>query len=109
MDYIYFQLDFKLTSKSANWKCKVSNFYAILNGEGFICLIALGTIAVFKLCLGEDMNQLETYCVEEASEFANWDSDVRGGSVLSAVKYATTYPGVTSPVLVAQPFDSQEH
>ncbi|KAJ5793666.1 hypothetical protein N7457_000265 [Penicillium paradoxum] len=55
-------------------------------GDPYLTLISISSMATTRLSLGQDMAQLETFCVETPEEIPMWQQDTRGGASLIAVQ-----------------------
>ncbi|OQE40931.1 hypothetical protein PENCOP_c005G00711 [Penicillium coprophilum] len=55
-------------------------------GDPYLTLISISSMAMTRLYLGQDMAQLETFCVETPEEIPKWQQDTRGGASLIAVQ-----------------------
>lgn len=56
-------------------------------GDPYISLISISSMAMTRLYLGQDMAQLEAFCVEAPEEIPLWANDTRGGASILAVRY----------------------
>ncbi|KAJ5158598.1 CheY-like superfamily [Penicillium coprophilum] len=55
-------------------------------GDPYLTLISISSMAMTRLYLGQDMAQLETFCVDTPEEIPKWQQDTRGGASLIAVQ-----------------------
>ncbi|KAJ5239714.1 CheY-like superfamily [Penicillium chermesinum] len=55
-------------------------------GDPYVTLISISSMAMTRLHLGQDMSQLEAFCVETPEEIPNWAHDTRGGASIIAVR-----------------------
>lgn len=55
-------------------------------GDPYLTLISISSMATTRLSLGQDMAQLEAFCVETPEEIPMWQQDTRGGASLIAVQ-----------------------
>lgn len=55
-------------------------------GDPYITLISISSMAMTRLHLGQDMAQLETFCIDTPEEIPNWTLDTRGGASIIAVR-----------------------
>ena len=60
--------------------------HSMLSGDKHTMLFAFGSIALNKLCVGDEMTDVESYCSIAAEDFGDWSMDVRGGVLLTAVR-----------------------
>jgi signal transduction histidine kinase len=60
--------------------------YTIVAGDRILTTLNLGIMAVCKFYASEHLDEVESYCRYSAEEVVNWESDVRGGVVLAAVR-----------------------
>lgn len=56
--------------------------YAYQSGDRVITLATLGTIAQCRFTLGQDVRELERFCVEAPRDFAQWEVELQGVGVL---------------------------
>lgn len=55
-------------------------------GDPYLTLISISSMAMTRLHLGQDMAQLEAFCVETPEEIPHWQRDTRGGASLITVQ-----------------------
>ncbi|KAJ5141279.1 hypothetical protein N7526_002274 [Penicillium atrosanguineum] len=55
-------------------------------GDPYITLISISSMAMTRLYLGQDMAQLELFCMETPEDIPNWAQDTRGGASIIAVR-----------------------
>ncbi|KAJ5793123.1 uncharacterized protein N7503_009101 [Penicillium pulvis] len=55
-------------------------------GDPYITLISISSMAMTRLYLGQDMAQLEAFCLEAPEDIPNWAQDTRGGASIIAVR-----------------------
>jgi signal transduction histidine kinase/CheY-like chemotaxis protein len=55
-------------------------------GDPYLTLISISSMAMTRLYLGQDMTQLEAFCMETPEEIPKWQQDTRGGASLIAVQ-----------------------
>jgi signal transduction histidine kinase/DNA-binding NarL/FixJ family response regulator len=55
-------------------------------GDPYITLISISSMAMTRLYLGQDMAQLEIFCMETPEDIPNWAQDTRGGASIIAVR-----------------------
>lgn len=60
--------------------------YNLGSGDRTHSLICIGAIAFVRLCAGENMAILETYCEYAPEEFAGWEEDLQGGNLIIAIR-----------------------
>ncbi|KAL8691027.1 MAG: hypothetical protein Q9218_003665 [Villophora microphyllina] len=60
--------------------------HAQVSGDKHLLLLAHGLIASCRLWQGDDMAEIENYCMYAAEDFGDWSKDVRGGTYLTAVR-----------------------
>ena len=58
-------------------------------GDPYITLISISSMAMTRLYLGQDLAQLEMFCIETPEEIPNWAQDTRGGASILAVRYVS--------------------
>ncbi|KAL8738172.1 MAG: hypothetical protein Q9181_000985 [Wetmoreana brouardii] len=63
--------------------------HAQVSGDKHLLLLATGMIASCRLWQGDDMAEIENYCMYAAEDFGDWSKDVRGGTYLTAVRQAS--------------------
>ncbi|KAI9872825.1 MAG: hypothetical protein M1830_001149, partial [Pleopsidium flavum] len=89
--------------------------YALNSGDRNLSLLCIGTTALLRLSLGEDLATLETYCEYAPEEFPGWQSDLRGGTFITSVRQvARSLGGKTSfrsaaHVMADERHNSQEY
>ena len=59
---------------------------SISAGDKHSYLFAVGSIALCRIFIGDDMADVETYCSIGTEDFGDWNHDFRGGAVLTAVR-----------------------
>lgn len=55
-------------------------------GDKHVFLFSIGGLALCKLSLGVDINELESFCNIAPEDFGEWGRDLRGGVLLTAVR-----------------------
>ncbi|KAL6715259.1 Chk1 protein kinase [Lecanora helva] len=60
--------------------------HAMVSGDKHTMLFSIASIALNKLYVGEDMADIESYCLMATEDFGDWQSDLRGGTMLTAVR-----------------------
>ncbi|KAJ5288003.1 hypothetical protein N7478_003689 [Penicillium angulare] len=55
-------------------------------GDPYITLVSVSSMAMTRLYLGQDMGQLETFCVDTPEDIPQWSRDTRGGASIIAVR-----------------------
>lgn len=60
--------------------------FSLASGDRSIALLNLGCLALVRFWVGQDLAEVEAFCQYAPEEFGQWDSDMRGGAVLIAVK-----------------------
>jgi signal transduction histidine kinase/CheY-like chemotaxis protein len=55
-------------------------------GDPYLTLISISSMAMTRLYLGQDMTQLEAFCIDTPEEIPMWQQDTRGGASLIAVQ-----------------------
>lgn len=60
--------------------------YSLSSGDRTLSLLCIGVTALLRLSLGEDLTALETYCEYAPEEFPEWESDLRGATLIIAVR-----------------------
>ncbi|KAG8528248.1 uncharacterized protein KY384_007165 [Bacidia gigantensis] len=53
--------------------------YSQVSGDKHLMLIGIAGVACIKLCSGDNMSDVETYCTIAAEDFGDWTCDLRGG------------------------------
>ncbi|CAG7992670.1 unnamed protein product [Penicillium olsonii] len=65
-------------------------------GDPYLTLISVSSMAMTRLYLGQDMTQLEAFCIEAPEEIPNWQRDTRGGaSIISVQQVSRALQGKT--------------
>lgn len=59
---------------------------ATISGDKHTHLFSVGSIALCKVYIGDDMAEIESYCSVVGDDFGDWSSDMRGGALLTAVR-----------------------
>ncbi|KAJ5361035.1 hypothetical protein N7541_001879 [Penicillium brevicompactum] len=79
-------------------------------GDPYLTLISISSMAMARLHLGQDMAQLEAFCVETPEEIPNWQRDTRGGaSLISVQQVARALQGKTDYRTVDGIMSDDEH
>lgn len=60
--------------------------YSLGSGDRILSLITIAATAFVRLNIGDDLAAIETYCEYAPEEFPDWESDVRGGVLIIAVR-----------------------
>ena len=60
--------------------------HTLISGDKHVFLLCVGTIAMHRLFIGDDMKDIETYCSVGPEDFGDWSADMRGGVVLTATR-----------------------
>lgn len=55
-------------------------------GDPYITLISISSMAMTRLYLGQDMAQLEAFCMDTPEDIPGWSQDTRGGASLITVR-----------------------
>ncbi|KAJ6028260.1 hypothetical protein N7540_003836 [Penicillium herquei] len=55
-------------------------------GDPYITLISISSMAMTRLFLGQDMGQLEAFCIDTPEDIPMWSQDTRGGASIIAVR-----------------------
>lgn len=55
-------------------------------GDPYITLISISSMAMTRLYLGQDMGQLEAFCMDTPEDIPSWSQDTRGGASLITVR-----------------------
>jgi tetratricopeptide (TPR) repeat protein len=80
---------------------------SVLAGDRILSLLNLGITAAFKLWSSHDLTEVEGWCHDAPAEFTGWEQDLRGGSVLIAVRqYVHAMQGKTNYANPSQLLDS---
>ena len=61
--------------------------YSLGSGDRILSLVCIGATAFVRLSAGENMATLETYCEYAPEEFPGWEHDLRGGTLIIAIRY----------------------
>ena len=84
-------------------------------GDRHVFLTAIGALAMCRLSLGLDLADLESFCAYAAEDFGNWQSDLRGGVILTGVRQVAralqgkTFNGSASTVMSDELHDSEKY
>ena len=60
--------------------------YTIISGDKTVYLLAIGLLAMYRLYLGHDMIEVESFCTYAPEDYGDWAADPRGGVVLTATR-----------------------
>lgn len=60
--------------------------YSMASEDRFVSVLNLGAMAVTRLFAGQDLAEIEAFCTYGPEEFPDWESDMRGGSLLLAAR-----------------------
>jgi len=79
-------------------------------GDPYITLISISSMAMTRLYLGQDMAQLELFCIETPDDIPNWTRDTRGGASIIAVRQvARALQGKTEFRIADKVLSDEEH
>ena len=60
--------------------------YTLASGDKTVYLLAIGLLAMYRLYLGHDMIEIESFCTYAPEDYGDWAGDLRGGVVLTATR-----------------------
>ena len=60
--------------------------FSLASGDRGVALLNLGCMAAARFWAGQDVAEIEAFCTYSPDEFENWEYDIRGGTVLVAVR-----------------------
>lgn len=60
--------------------------YSLGSGDRILSLVCIGATAFVRLSAGENMATLEAYCDYAPEEFSGWEDDLRGGTLIIAIR-----------------------
>ena len=60
--------------------------HSLACGDKHVYLSSAGCLALYRLYLGADMVEIESSCELATEGFGDWNSDTRGGVILTAVR-----------------------
>ena len=84
--------------------------FSYASGDRVIALLNIGVMAVFRLWTGQDLSDIELYCNYGPEEFEGWQSDLRGGVMILAVRQlARALQGKTRAESVETLLDDDDH
>ncbi|KAI9811780.1 MAG: hypothetical protein M1827_005325 [Pycnora praestabilis] len=84
--------------------------YTLLAGDRGLTLLSLGSIAICKLYSSEDLVDVEAFCTYAPEEISNWADDLRGGTILIAVRQvARAFQGKTYWKTAGEVLSDQHH
>lgn len=79
-------------------------------GDPYITLISISSMAMTRLYLGQDMAQLEVFCLDSPEDIPNWTQDTRGGaSILAVRQVARALQGKTEYRIADDVLSDNEH
>lgn len=68
----------------------------LVSGDKHLYLFTVSSIALCRMYLGFDMNEIETYCSVAPEEFRDWEQDLRGGvSIIACRQLSRSLQGKT--------------
>ena len=84
--------------------------FSFASGDRVIALLNIGIMSVFRLWTGQDLSDVEAFCTFGPEELENWQSDLRGGVMLIAVRQvARALQGKTAVESAATVLDDDDH
>lgn len=60
--------------------------FSLASGDKSISILNLGAMALSRFWAGQDLAEIEAFCQYSPEEFGKWELDLRGGTVLIAVR-----------------------
>ena len=60
--------------------------HTLVAGDKTLYLLAIGLLALYRLYLGHDMIEIESFCNYAPEDYGDWTGDLRGGVVLTATR-----------------------
>ena len=60
--------------------------HTLAAGDKTVYLLAIGLMAMYRLYLGHDMIEIESFCTYAPEDYGDWAGDLRGGVVLTATR-----------------------
>ncbi|CAF9914274.1 MAG: hypothetical protein ALECFALPRED_009513 [Alectoria fallacina] len=60
--------------------------HSLVSGDKHVYLLSVGSIALRRLYIGDNMADIETFCSVAAEDFGDWSLDMRGGVFLTATR-----------------------
>jgi hypothetical protein len=68
----------------------------LVSGDKHLYLFTVSSIALCRMYLGFDMNEIETYCSVAPEDFNDWEQDLRGGvSIIACRQLSRSLQGKT--------------
>ena len=84
--------------------------FSFASGDRVIALLNIGVMSVFRLWTGQDLSDVEAFCNYGPEELEDWQSDLRGGTMLIAVRQvARALQGKTAVENAATLLDDDDH
>lgn len=62
--------------------------HSLVSGDKHLFLLSVGSVALHRLYIGDDVADIESYVGVAAEDFGDWASDMRGGVFLTATRQA---------------------
>lgn len=60
--------------------------YSMASGDKSVSIMNVGAMAVYRFWAGQDLAEIESFCHYGPEEFEGWEDDVRGGTLIIAVR-----------------------
>ena len=84
--------------------------YSLSSGDRFIGIMNIGAMALYRYWAGQDVAELEAFCTYGPEEFENWEEDLRGGTIIVAVRQvARALQGKTGILMAHTVLDDESH
>lgn len=62
--------------------------YSLQSGDQLLGLMTIGALALYRFWLGQDMTELEAFCLDAPEQFDDWEKDTRGGTAVTMIRQA---------------------
>ncbi|KAK5084514.1 Chk1 protein kinase [Lithohypha guttulata] len=63
--------------------------FSLASGDRSVALLTLGCMALSRFWTGQDLSEIEAFCLYAPEEFGHWEDNLRGGAVLVGVRQLT--------------------
>ena len=60
--------------------------YSLSSGDKFVSILNIGVMAISRFWAGQDLAEVEAFCMYGPEEFDDWDRDRRGGTLLTVTR-----------------------
>lgn len=84
--------------------------YSLASGDRVFSILNIGATALYSFWAGQDMAEIEAFCHDGPEEFADWEKETRGGTLILATRQlARALQGKTGIGNVGTVLDDEHH